>query len=67
MFQINFNKEPEGFDENGIAIFETTQKKGLRHNQSNILLEISDDLFLSLIDYKLFQWITTKILNISHG
>jgi ubiquinone/menaquinone biosynthesis C-methylase UbiE len=67
MFEINFTQKPDGYDELGIPIFEFTQTKGLRHNQNNALLEISDNAYISKIDECLFQWVTTEITKESSG
>lgn len=67
MFAINFTQKPDGYDEHGIPIFEFTQTKGLRHNQNNFLLEITDNSYLSVIDECLFQWVTTEIIKASNG
>lgn len=62
MFSINFTQTPDSYDEYGVPTFEFTQTKGLRHNQNNVLLEITDNSYLSLIDEQLFQWVNTEIL-----
>jgi ubiquinone/menaquinone biosynthesis C-methylase UbiE len=67
MFPINFTQTPDSYDEYGVPTFEFTQTKGLRHNQNNVLLEIADNSYLSLIDEHLFQWVNTEILKASNG